>query len=342
MGVRLVTAMAIAIAGISPVRAGELIEVADAKALLAACGAARNGGCTIRLKPGVYDIRETLRFIKASHTNIVGSGWNTVIKKLGAGDALLFQDAHFCTVRDLLVQGDREGKNGSGIVFRACSSCTVDFCRIDGFPVSGIRFEGGAKAPMSSNTVSRCHFIGNLAEQLYSFNNNDFYILQNQFGTHEGNPKAGCVLDHSSAGTYSLNYHWGNVNALRIGPGAHYNRIENNRFEESRETGVLIGSEAGGDTCSFNIISGNTFHTNSQEKSGAFAAVAAWNSSQITFTGNQILSWNSVAVRHRSSLELGKGCSHWIVTGNIMRHNTGKAIVLDEQAGHIVRDTLTD
>ncbi len=339
MGVRLAMIAAFALAGTGSVRAGELIEVATAKELAAACRAAAPGGFTIRLKPGVYEISDTLRLRKASHTNISGSGWNTVIKKLGAGDALVFEDCHFSTVRDLLIQG-QPAASGSGLVFRDCSSCTVDFCRIDGFAVSGVRFEGNAKAPMSSNTVSRCHFIGNRQEQLYSLNNNDFYILQNQFGTHSATPKAGCVLDHSSAGTYSLNYHWGNVNALRLGPGAHYNRIENNRFEESRETGVVIGSESGGDTCSFNIISGNTIHTNSQSKSGAFPAVAAWNASHTTFSGNQILSWSSNIYTHSSNLVLGSGCAYWVVTGNIMRHNSGKSIVSDASSGHIVKDNI--
>ena len=74
-----------------------------------------------------------------------------------------------------------------------------------------------------------------MGDQLWSFHNNDFYIVGNQFGTHRDFPRTGCVLDHSSAGSYSLNYHWGNHVALRMGPGANYNRIENNRFEESRE-----------------------------------------------------------------------------------------------------------
>jgi hypothetical protein len=56
----------------------------------------------------------------------------------------------------------------------------------------------------------------------------------------------GCLLDRSSAGTYSMNYHWGNVNAMQVGPHAHFNRIENNRFENSRETGVIVGTSEGG------------------------------------------------------------------------------------------------
>ena len=70
---------------------------------------------------------------------------------------------------------------------------------------------------MSSNSVRDCHFIGNLGDQLSSRHNNDFYIVGNQFGTHRAHPRSGCLLDHSSAGTYNMNYHWGNQVALRIG-----------------------------------------------------------------------------------------------------------------------------
>jgi len=289
----------------------------------------------------VYELDRPLTFRKANQTRIAGSGWNTVLRRKGDGNAIEILDSGFVEVKDLLIEGGPDAKTGSGILFRGASSCTVDFCRIDGFAESGVRFEGDPKGPMSSNTVSRCHFIGNRQDQLYSYANNDFYILQNQFGTHRGTPLTGCRLDHSSAGTYSLNYHWGNVNALRLGPASHFNRIQNNRFEESREAGLVIGESKGGGGCVFNIISGNTFHTNSKGAPGKFPAVEAYDAAETTFTGNQMFSWDSDSTKHSSSLVLGRGCANWIVTGNILKHNTGKALVYDPAAGHIVKDSLT-
>lgn len=97
-------------------------------------------------------------------------------------------------VRDRMVVGGEEA--GSGIVFRGkfSSSNMVDLCRIAEFPVSGIRFEGDSANPLSSNTVSRCHLIGSLQDQLYRRNNNHFYIPQNQFGTHGRYPRTGAKL----------------------------------------------------------------------------------------------------------------------------------------------------
>lgn len=316
--------------------------VTTAEELVKAAGHAQGGGCTITLAPGVYVVDQPLVFNKANQTRIEGSGWNTIIRRKGSGNLLEFVDSGFCEIRDLLLEADRQTAAGSGIVFRGSSSCTVDFRRIDGFPESGVRFEGDPKAPMSSNTVSRCHFIGNRQDQLYSRANNDFYILQNQFGTHGGTPISGCRLDHSSAGTYSMNYHWGNVVALRLGPGANFNRIQNNRFEQSRQTGLLIGIPEGGDGSIFNIIAGNTFHTNSEGDPGKYPAVEAYDAVETTFTGNQTFSWSSDKVKHSSSLILGRGCWSWIVKDNILRHNTGKALVYDAASGHLIKDNLVD
>jgi hypothetical protein len=302
-------------------------------------------GGTIELAPGVYTIEKTVAFKGINHINIVGSGWNTTLQKKGDGDALVFTDCGFTVVRNLLINGDGSAKKGSGIVFGGSysSSCTVNFCRISGFPESGIFFDGASKSPLSSNTVKDCHFIGNKGIQLHSFNNNDFYIIGNQFGTHGNNPKVGCLLDHSSAGSYTLNYHWGNVNAMIMGPHSNFNRIENNRFEESLETGVIItGDPKGGWGCYYNIITGNTFHTNSKSKFGGYPAVEATESAAITFCSNQIFSWDNKSTRHKSSLIIGKNCSKWIVKDNIFSHNTEKPLVYDENAGHIVKDNIMD
>jgi len=276
--------------------------------------------------------------------NLKGSGWNTVLQRVGEGDAIALESVSFCSVRELLINGDPSSKKGSGIVFRGqCSSDTVDFCRMSGFADCGVLFEGDPKRPQSSNTVSRCHFIDNVGDQLRSVANNDFYIVQNQFGAHqrtgERAPRSGAALWPSSAGTYAMNYHWGNQVALRVGPGSHFNRFENNRFEESRQQGVVIGAP-GSESCWLSIFTGNTIHTNSQGQSGKWPAMEAYGASDCTFTSNQVFSWNSAAVLHEHSLVLHKGCTHWIVKDNILRHNAGAAIVYDPADGHIIKDNL--
>ena len=179
-----------------------------------------------------------------------------------------------------------------------------------------------------------------MGDQIHSRYNNDFYITGNQFGAGPGkNPGTGCLLDHSSAGSYTLNYHWGNVVALRL-IGAHFNRIENNRLEQSRESGIVIGDPKAGDGSCLNIITGNTIHTNSEHNKGKFPAVVAYYAGDTTFCQNQIFSWDSNSQLHSDGLVIGRGCKNWIVKDNIIRHVTGKALVYDKKAGHIVKDNI--
>ncbi len=316
-------------------------SVTTSEELLDAVKSVGGRGGIIRLAPGDYSISQPIEITNTNQLTFLGSGWSTVIRKKGAGDALRFVESHFCFVKDLMIVGEIESASGSGIFFTDSSSCTVDSCRICTFPESGIRFAGRESRQMSSNSVNNCHFISNKGDQLHSLYNNDFYIIGNQFGTHHGNPNSGCALNHSSAGTYSMNYHWGNKNAFRLDGRCHFNRIENNRFEESVEAGMVLGA-TDADFNVFNIITGNTIHTNSKGNFGLFAAVEAYKCTETTFCQNQILSWDSSSTRHKTGLVIGEGCVHWIVKDNILRHQTERALVYDENAGHIVKDNLTD
>lgn len=315
--------------------------VSNSEQLIKAASKATPLGGTIVLRPGTYVIEKPLVFEGMRLLNIEGGGWATQIVRKGEGDAIVFKDSAFCVVKNLLIAGDPKAKTGSAIRYQGQSSSnTIDFCRLTVFAESGVRYEGDPKSPMSSNTVSDCHFIDNRGHQLWSLNNNDFYITGNQFGDGTVGSKTGCLLDHSSAGTYSMNYHWGNVNAFRM-LGSHFNRIENNRFENSRETGVIIG-ESNGEACQLDIFTGNTIHTNSESASGKFAAMDAYNAHDITFCDNQVFSWNSASVKHKSSLVLDDKCMHWIIKDNILRHNTGPALVYSEKGEHIVKDNQVD
>jgi hypothetical protein len=221
-------------------------KVSDAAGLIAAVSEMPAEGGMITLEPGTYEITEPLVFKAKSQVNIEGSGWSTVIKKKGDGDAIVFTGSCWnCRVHSMTIQGDKDAKKGSGIVYREgewSGINVVDYVHIDYFPESGIRYEGSPKTPFSSNTISNCWLTNNLGDQIYSAYNNDFYMYGNQMGRGPGRqPRSGTLLDHSSAGTYTMNYHWGNTVALRL-VGSHFNRIENNRFEESQETGILIGN----------------------------------------------------------------------------------------------------
>lgn len=319
-------------------------KVTDAAGLLKAASEMPWDGGLISIEPGTYEISEPVVFKAKSNVNIEGGGWSTVIKRKGDGDAIVFEGSCWsCRVHSIKVLGDKDAKTGSGIVFRKgewSGINVIDYCHIDSFPENGISFEGDPKKPFSSNTVSNCWLTNNMNDQLHSYYNNDFYFTSNQFGNGPSkHPKSGTNLEHSSAGSYTLNYHWGNTVALRL-VGAHFNRIENNRFEQSSETGILIGAPKG-EVCQLNIIIGNTIHTNAEGNSGKFNAVEAHNTVATTFTSNQIFSWDSATVKAKSGVVFTDNCKQWIVKDNIIRHYTEKPLVYGLKDGHIVKDNLT-
>ncbi|MDI6828594.1 MAG: hypothetical protein QME62_08940, partial [Armatimonadota bacterium] len=55
-------------------------QISNVQALLKAVAQVNEKGGTIVLEPGTYTITEPV-FIKKSDVSIVGSGWNTVIKR---------------------------------------------------------------------------------------------------------------------------------------------------------------------------------------------------------------------------------------------------------------------
>lgn len=118
---------------------------------------------------------------------------------------------------------------------------------------------------------------------------------------------------------------------MTLGPGSDYNRIENNRFEESRTNGIIIGNPSEPDQWNrFNTITGNMIHTNSAGNMRQYDAVVAYDAHNTIFSRNQVSSWYPPTTQHRSALVLGRGCDTWIVTGNIMRHNSAAAIIAAE------------
>ena len=297
-----------------------------------------NGNFSIVIRPGHYTINKTLKIEDKPCVVIEGSGWNTQLDKIGEGNAFEIINCGFAEIKNFILNGASSAKGTSGIILRGSSSCTIEKVRVSLFPESGIRYEGDPKSPMSSNTLKDCHFIENYGDQLYSYNNNDYYIERNQFGAtgimKEPCAKVGAKLIQSSAGNYTQNYHWENTVDVMI-INSHYNRFENNRFEEARETGVILGDPNTDEISIFNIFLGNTFHTNSKSKYGAFPSFIAYNAMNTTFTSNQFFSWNAEFMPS-SCLIVEKGCSDWIIKDNILKYSANEPLIVSETAKDMI------
>jgi parallel beta-helix repeat protein len=224
-------------------------------------------------------------------------------------------DASFCSIEEL---GFQHGSGtGSGVIFFGINgSNNVDRCF---FSVNaggyGLAFSGTEASPQSSNRVTRCVFLENGLAQLYVFRSNDGIIGYNVFGGKtSAPPAAGCSLSYASAGLYIGNEHWNNVNALRI-DNSSFLRISSNRFEESRQEGVLAT------TSNWCQVTGNYLHTNSQAATGTYSALRLGGCNNWNITGNTMMSWNTI--RHKNSIEADASSSSINIVGNMMDHNTG-------------------
>jgi len=304
-----------------------------------------NDGAYIKIKPGVYLIEKPLYMKNVNMVKIEGSGWNTLLKKVGDGDLMVFEGICWHNrVTDLMFEGDINAKTGSGLVIKEGKwngINTIERCYFLKFPEHGVKAEGKKDTPISSITVKSCWFIENKEDQLYFAHSNDYYILENQFGR---GGKAGCYLYNSSAGSYSLNYHWDNKTALKMSNDCHFTRIENNRFEESYETGIIMGDKNDpSGAVSLTIFTGNTIHSNSKNNYGKFNAVEMYNIRDIIFNNNQIFSWNFLDSSVKHCLTVSDNSTGVMIKDNIFRHHTEDALIYPkDDESFIVKDNMID
>ena len=284
----------------------------------AAIQAAINQGAwrTIFFPAGLYRTSAPLGISAINNMRLLGEGGtNTTIRLYGNGTVLSLTDASFCSIEEL---GFQHGSGtGSGVIFWGINgSNNVDRCFFSLHAGGhGLAFSGTEAVSQSGNRVTRCLFLENGLAQLYMHRANDPVIAFNAYGGGTGPYAAsGCTLSYSSAGQYVNCEHWNNTNALRI-ENSSFLRISNNRFEESRNEGVLATNSP---WCQF---SGNYLHTNSQSATGTYSALRLANCTKWNITGNTFMSWNEL--RHKNSIE-ADAASSWInMVGNMMDHNTG-------------------
>ena len=282
--------------------------------------AALNEGAwkTIFFPVGSYKITSTLTVPNAQNIRLLGGGrHNTIIHMFGNGNILTMTNPNHCALEELVFL--RGSGTGNGVVFSGQNGSNgIDHCAFEGNTGYGLAFTASQAVPQSSNRVTRCRFLSNTLEQLYMFWSNDSTIAFNTYGGGTGPyATAACFLNNSSAGQYISNEHWNNTIALKL-TSSNFLRIANNRFEESRQEGVLAT------TCLYCQFNGNYLHTNSQSSSGTYSALRLSGSTSWNITGNTFMSWN--ALRHKHSIEVDGTSGTINMVGNMMAHNTGANI----------------
>lgn len=278
------------------------------------------GWSTVFFPSGTYRTTATLTVANPTAKRLVGAGGlNTIIRRSGNGDIMTFQDANWCSIEELTFQHAAGATSGNGVVFWGINGgANIDRCFFSLNPGHGLAFSGTEEGAQSGNRVSRCLFTENGLQQLQMDWSNDCVVRECAFGGGFGPyAPAGCLLRNSSAGQYTGNEHWNNVYALVI-DGSDLLRVVGNRFEESRNEGVLA---TGSDFVNF---TGNFLHTNGQSSSGTYAAMQLIGCTNWNIVANQFMSWNEI--RHRNSVLADAASGLINIVGNMMNHNTLAAI----------------
>lgn len=261
-------------------------------------------GRDVYLPPGNYLI-DPIAFSGLTSLRIRGGGRDvTKITLNSTGTALTFSNVQWMQFSDLSMQASGTAQslaNAKGIVMDTGSgNCIIERCNFYGFSLGGVHLLGVVGTQMSGHKVKDCIFVGNGGTQFYSLYSNDFTYEGNQYGIlgAAAHASIGCLLEHSSHGTYTDNKHWNNVVGFKE-LNCSANRITNNRMELSDHEGVWFE----GSTSS--LFEANVIHTNSQTTSGAYDNLYVKSTSRLEILGNQILSWDATYSRYGINIDTG-------------------------------------
>lgn len=268
-------------------------------------------------------IRLTGLALTVNNICLKGKGWTqTVIYNPDNTDTLTLSDCSFPEVVSLSLQHAPGAASGRGLV---CTGSTSSGRFMDLFvannPSGGIHCLGSSGVQQSANRVEGCLFTDNGEEQLFLDWCNDTRVLNNDFGrfAFAGYPKRGVKFSNSGQGTYSGNKHWNNIIAAEF-VDCNGMRIAVNRFEESRNEGVII---SGGYD---NTFLGNHVHTNSQSATGAYSAIRMASAGRVSLIANKTYSWDAATYKHKHGIEADSSCAIDELLGNDCADNVSAAI----------------
>lgn len=292
-------------------------------------------GGTIYIAAGIYRLRGTLSIKDKSNVTIIGSGLSSFLRGADDVDLISFEgECNNCYVGNVNVMPDKatpwslvDMTKGSGVAFRGTGTgFSVDYCIIDNWPVSCIRIEGNPENTIKNVTITGNWIIRGKETQLYMTNCRDFNVSDNQYGyTFNDKLPIGAYFAHCSDGLYELNYHWGNKIGLWFDHDCSDIKILENRSEQSRVNGMLLGTPEGGLPNRRILIEGNTFHTNPELDPGTAANVAAFNTSDVKFVSNQIYTWWDQR-KSSNGIELDDYSKNWELDSNYIRDFLQEAV----------------
>lgn len=308
-------------------------------------------GGTIYIPAGIYRLTGSLSIKNKNNVTIIGSGLSTFLRGASDVDLVLFEgECSNCYIGNMNIMPEKANPyklvdmtKGSGVFFKGTGTgFSVDYCIIDNWPVSCIRIEGDPGNAIKKVSITGNWIIRGKETQLYMTHCRDFNVADNQFGyPFEDKLPIGAYLAHCSDGLYELNYHWGNKIGLWFDHDCSDIKILENRSEQSRVNGLLLGTPEGGLPNRRILIEGNTFHTNPELDPGTAPNVSAYNTSNVKFISNQIYTWWDQR-KSSNGLELDDNCRDWELDSNYFRDYINDAVKYNKKNNIKFRNNIFD
>lgn len=272
----------------------------------AAIQAAIDSGATgIYVPKGVYAVRP-LTISGKSGLQIYGTDvtFGSQFKLTQAGAIFNLNGSSNVLLNKLGLFPDTALSGTEGVKINETSNIRITECIIYNFKGAGVRFTGTLGTQISGCIVRDNLFLSNgkdgTSAQLDTYYANDFSYTGNQFGSLAPTtefPAVGVRLDYSSNGFFSDNLIWSCVNGANF-TNSKYNRIVNNRFEDSCQNGCQIVA------CEEFIFNSNWVNSNSLSSTNTYNNLTIQSTQNSTFCSNIFFNWNYPTFVVKNSIEL--------------------------------------
>jgi hypothetical protein len=343
-----------------------VIDASFYPTLQAAIDAVPEGGGVVRIPPGTFEIKESLK-VSMSDLLIEGAGTATHIKNVNieGKTALILQHSSGADDRkhelwrirlaNFRITGN--DKSGSGIEARR-----INEVFIDGVTVS---YHGG-----DGIVLDQCYEDPRICDSLITYNKDtglnligchDIIVSSNQF--EENRDAVRCIDSYNLTMTgNNLDDHLGDGIVIENTYGS---VVSGNMIEECKGTAIVLDRDCYGVTLSANVIAhdesggidlrdahGCTISANTFTIMGGHALAIGPNSGRITVTGNNFSDsyiGGGKVKRSTGDLKAGGmiivGTSDVVITGNVFSGVKPKALAVEGQASKRVvfgNNVLTD
>ena len=286
--------------------------------------AALNTGLDIIVDPGVY--RHTGLTITDKNSQIIrgpGGIYKSQFLLTVTGNSLTLVRSINIELHELGFTSDGALSGTAGVVTDAFSSLRVYKGMFYRFKGPGVRMGGTFTNQIGGCIIRDSFFLScgtdGVSPQLECNYSQDYSYTGNQLGSigpfgPSNRPALGVRMTACSNGYFADNLIWQCGAGALFQSGCNYNRITNNRFEESQQAGLVFSF------CDENIIMGNWINDNSLQTTNTYDGFGMFTCTNNTVVGNIVYNWEQPAILQRNSFIVGNASTGNTFSGNKSRY----------------------